>query len=184
MFLFAQEVDKVLDLIGYDTHVISEFSFIRGWYLRLTEFPPTRNIDLAYFHVLDLTIWLTIAVWANWLVTGVIFLKQYDLFFGGVARRLAKVHRAQLFLFLMAVIAMPFALNYGPRPSRLLRDPIIAWFITQVPMLSFTFFAFIYFVYGFVITFIALFILWKLFRQMWPGAVLWSEEAAERGQAQ
>lgn len=181
MFLFAHEIDRALDLVGYDSQFVSEFPFIRGWYLRMTEFPATRNVELAYFHVLDLAMSLTIAVWASWLVTGIVFLKQYDHFFQIMGGRLLAPHPVQLSLSFITALALPFILYYGTGSSKIMHD--IAWCITELPILFFTFVAFAYFVYGYIATFGVLFILWKIFRGMWPGAVLWSEETAERGYA-
>jgi hypothetical protein len=176
MFAFEQMVDNVLWAIGYDTNTVSYFPFLRDLYSHLRASPRIGDLNLTYFHILDIAVSLSILVWGVWLAIGILFLKQYDAYFGvAVPRIVASYERKRFVLYVgwSLMLSSPFLVTYLLMQPKLTHDPEIAWLITNHPKVLFFILAMMYHFGGFLISFTVLFLAWKIFRDNWPGVVLW-----------
>jgi hypothetical protein len=180
LFAFDQQLDSVLRLVGYDDNSASYFPFIRDLHSYFVASPSLGHVDIAYFHMLDVVLWLSIAVWGTWFATGIVFIRQYDDFFRVFLYHMSKRHRGRrlvVYLSWIWVLLIPFVLTFGSMKAKLLRDPQIIFFIARLPKLFFLILAWAYYYCGgLAFSLIALFFIWKIFRQKWPGVVLWRPE--------
>ncbi len=168
LILFAKPLDFALRPLGYDNGFVSYFPFVRYLHSHLISFNENAHPDIAYFHVLDLTVWMSVAVWGSRLVAGVVFLKRYDALYLMVSRRLSKMPLGLRCAFYAGVawgVLVTFAITYVPVQPKMLRDPEVNFVISYLPGAFIFLFATAYYVLGFLLTELALFLLWKLVRQ-------------------
>ncbi|MGA9949989.1 MAG: hypothetical protein WBQ24_17200 [Xanthobacteraceae bacterium] len=161
-------MDIALRPLGYDDGFVSYFPFVRYLYSHLISFNENYRPDIIYFHVLDITVWMSIAVWGIRLVTGTIFLKQYDALYLIVSRRLSDMPLGLRWAFyggLAWVVLATFAITYVPVQPKMFRDPEINFVVSHFPGAFVFLFASTYYVFGFLLTEPTLFLLWKLVRQ-------------------
>jgi hypothetical protein len=118
--------------------------------------------------VLEIAILLSVGIWGLRLLLGLIFLKQYDRYFLIVSEsHPGKVYGA----FVLSVVGMWAAASVKQHLS------IASMFLLmkQLPRVYFVFIATVWFWSIWGISASALFIIWKMFRQKWPWAVLWRD---------
>jgi len=192
LFGFAKQADNALKIFGDESNFISSFPFIRYLHFRFGLFTWIKPIDIGYFHLLDLTLWISLVFWGIWLALGLIFLRQYDDLFQKRSPLISKsallpkialartpIRYLAMPLYVLALLwflSLPFSITYMIAQDRLLSDPEIVFVINNLTGLFFYFFAILY-CYG--ISFLAivfLFLSWKMFRQKWPGVILWHED--------
>jgi|HubBroStandDraft_4_1064222.scaffolds.fasta_scaffold202123_2 hypothetical protein len=176
-FAFATPTNSFLRLIGYNDDFVSDFPAFRSLYFYLSASRVTTTVNIADFHILDVFLWWWIAVLAIRLISGVIFLKQWDDLYQAYSLGLTQCY-SRWRLFLMAVTGIlllfsPFTLTQ----PRLINDWKFTFLIRHYPQLYFWSVAMVYFVVGFLFVEMLLFGLWKIFRQYWPGVVLWDQNA-------
>jgi hypothetical protein len=179
MFIFEREVDSALELAGYDRNFISYFPFVRNLYFRFVlYYRGAGNLDVAHFHMLDVTVLLSIVVWGGWLTAGFIFLK-YDNGFQLFCNRVAERFRGrELFLYFSWIFALsgPIILSITPRVP--VTNPEMLFLLTYIPRLYFFVVAIAYYFFGgFLYSLSILFVVWKVFCQNRPRLV-----ALERAQ--
>jgi hypothetical protein len=163
LLIFAKPLDDLLRPLGYDHDLVSHFPFVL--YSQLISINKNAHI---YFHILDVTVWMSVAVWGTRLIAGAIFLKQYDALYLTVSRRLSDtplgvryVFYAGVVLFVLAI----FTIAFVPTQPKMLHDPETNFVVSYLPGVFTFLFALMYYVWGFVFTESALFLLWKIFRQ-------------------
>lgn len=181
MFLFPVQADGLLRLFGYDDNFISFFPFIRNLYLRLTSVPWIGQIDVGYFHLLDVTLWLSIFIWSSWLIIGLFFLRQYDDFFCRGLSRLAdrtrdRGGRVAFYIGSILLFSSAIIVTYASGQDKILRAPEFIFVIKRIPALYFFLVAALYYYTALFWSFTIFTFSWKIFRQKWPGVILWSEE--------
>jgi len=76
MCMFERKADAILGLFGYSKEFASSFPFIKALYLNVV-FTVAR-IDIGYFHILDVALWVSLVAWTIWLIVGIVLLKAYD----------------------------------------------------------------------------------------------------------
>jgi hypothetical protein len=168
LLVFAKLLDGALRPLGYNDAFVSYFAFVRYLYSHLISFNENYRPYIIYFHVLDITVWISVAVWGIRLVTGVVFLRQYDALYLIVSRRLSKMPLGFRWAFYSSVIwgaSAILAITYVPVQPEMLRHLEINFLVSYLPAAFVFLFALTYYVSGFLITEAALFLLWKLVRQ-------------------
>jgi hypothetical protein len=166
MFLFEQQVDGALGLVGYDRNIVSYFAIVRSIHSRFVlYYDGAANLDPAHFHMLDLVLLLSIVVWGTWLTTGIICLNKYDqdlrLF---STRVLDRFRGRRLFLCFswMFVLSSPIILSITPRIP--LVNPEMHFILDHIPKVYFFAVALSYWIGGFLFGLSILLIVWKVWR--------------------
>jgi hypothetical protein len=177
LFLLAKPLDNALRPLGYNDGFVSYFPFVRYLYSHLISFNENAHPDIMYFHVLDVTVWMSVAVWGSRLVAGIIFLKQYDYVYWTVSRRLSNIlltrghqlrctlYTSILYVSIFWVLLTPFVITYLGVDQKILLDPVVNFLVSSFPAMFVFLFASLYFIWGFIFTEPALFLLWKVVRQ-------------------
>ena len=168
MFVFEQQVGEALGLIGYDSNSVSYFPFVKNMYLQLASSNRLASIDVTHFHLLDVVLWLSIAVWGSWLAAGIIFLDRYDPMLGSGFSRLSERYRGRrLYLYFCWIFMLsgPVVMSIPPR----LDNPEVRYVLTHIPKFYFFLVALTYyFCGGLLLSFSVLLLIWfisKTFRQ-------------------
>ena len=181
MFVFEHSLDTALDhLVGYRNGFVSYFPFIRNQYLYLIKSQRMPNVDIAHFHILDVVIWIALLGWGTYLIVGIIFLKQYDDRFQKLSRVLAEIGLSTImgvisgsYCTIMFFFLLIIGLWIATDMPTLIRISEFNFMMTHFPR---TYFCFISLLYYYSIAFIGMIglnLTWKVFREKWPGAVLW-----------
>jgi hypothetical protein len=176
MFVFHEQVDSVLWLFGYNADFVSYFPFFRVLFFRLNESVWPGHVSVTYFHVLDLSLWLSLATWGTRLAAGLIFLKQYDDLYRSFSIRLAETPRGRVRGTWIATILLfpaPFFITYALMQPKILNDPEFVFLTTRLPTAYFLGLSVVYFFFASGIVEISLFLFWKVLRQKRRGVVLW-----------
>ena len=167
MFLFERQVDNALRIVGYNDSFVSYFPFVRNIYFRLVSSHKLASIDAAHFHLLDVAVCLTVAVWGIWLALGVIFIKRYDAGFRVGLLYLLEGYRGRrvvmYFSWIFALLA-PIIISLPPRLP--LDNPELLFVLRQIPGFYFFAIALSYYVCGgFLLGLSILILIWKMFCQ-------------------
>jgi hypothetical protein len=174
-FAFATPTNNLLRLIGYNDDFVSYFPAFRNLYFHLTAYRITATVNIADFHILDVFLWWWIVVLAIRLISGVKYLKQFDDFYRAYSLGLTQRYsRLRLFMYgAMGILLLfsPFTLTQ----PQLISDEKFTWLIRHYPQVYFWSVAMAYFLVGYFFVEMLLFGLWKIFRQHWPGVVLWDQ---------
>jgi hypothetical protein len=185
MLLFAPLFDSALRLLGHEADVVSYFPFLRIFYFRLLSYNLIPATAVSYFHILDVALWLSLAVWGGRLAAGIVALKQYDDLYLKLLRRLAGTPRGQLFvLFLGAVLLVqsPLGTTYLMIQPKVFSAPEFILLMTYLPAVYFLMFGTLFWFGGFILSELLVFLLWVVVRRLWPGVVLW-RDTKPRGNA-
>lgn len=173
-FIFVGPVDFGLQAIGYHNDFVSYFPFLRELYSAISQSSRLGPVSTAYFHFLDVVIWPSIAVWGSRFLAGIICLKQYDDFYQFFVARLNAIPiGARLVAYLGFVLFSfaPFGMAYLGHQPTVLNSPLVIMLIRY--RVWFLVCAIVYYCSGFFIAEIWLLVLLKIFRQHWPGAIVW-----------
>lgn len=184
VFVFHQQIDGVLQLLGYDAKFVSYFPFLRTLYARLDASVWLNHVSVTYFHVLDATLWLSLAIWGARLAAGLIFLKQYDDLYLAFSIRTKGVPRERVYVAYAGTLWLfvtPFFINYALMQPKILNDPEVLFIVTSSPTVYFLSLAVIYFFTAGFVAEVSLFLLWKFLRQKRPGVILWQRSAIQEG---
>jgi hypothetical protein len=169
MFVFERQLDDALSAFGYNDDFLSYFPFIKPMYLRFLSSKKTANIGVAHFHILDLVLWLSIAVWGTWLTVVTINFKHYDDGFRLGLSRVSERYRGQRpFLYISCIFMLftPVLLTIQPKP--LANNPEFLFILTYIPQFYFFVVALSYYFIGGLLSMLILILLWKLFWQDRP----------------
>ena len=142
MFVFEQQTEDALRLVGYDATFISSFPFIRNQYLIASE--RLNEINIAHFHLLDVAVWwLIILVGMRFLAT-TIFLKQYDDRYRYVRQILSRGYERYGWVVYFGVVMMvaPFIVS---NMQLVLSAPEFFLFVKYFPRTYFFMILFIYY---------------------------------------
>ena len=174
MFIFEQQVDNALGLVGYSGNFVSCFPFVKNLYFHLVSSNNRlANLDVAHFHMLDVALWLSTVVWGIWLTTGIISLKKYDNAFRLFLPLMSERYRGRrtfMYFSWIFMLSGPVILSIPPRTP--LDNPEILFVLTHIPKFYFLVVALsYYFCGGFGFSLLALFLIWKIFRQNRPSVV-------------
>lgn len=176
MFAVKGPLNRALNLIGFTDDTVSHFAFLREQYYRLIEDGMRKDISIIDYHVLEITILISIAVWGGRFLCGLLFLRQYDKLYLEI---LKYSHPDMLFGWLagLMIIAVPLTFpgsmtTKGTLVSAVLRNSPSA--ILWAMMATCYFWSFC------IIAKSCLFFAWKLFRQYAPWANLWHNETLEK----
>ena len=180
MFLFPAQADSLLRPFGYDQNFISYFPFLRHLYSKLTSSDAIGPmVSVAYFHFLDVALWLSIILWSSWLIIGLCFLRQYDDFFRQGLSRLAhrmRDRRVAFYVGWILLLSSAFVVTYGTGEDRILQGPEFVFVVRRIPAVYFFIVAILYYYSGLLWAFTIFTFSWKVFRQKWPGVILYGEE--------
>jgi len=170
IFVFERQVDNAIELMGYDGSVVSYVPFIRNLHSRFSlYYSGVANLDTAHFHMLDLALLLSLAVWGAWLMVGIIFLKRCDddfrLFYARMWERYRGRHLA-LCVSWVFVLSCPVILSTTPRIP--VTNPELLLMFTYIPRFYFCITALSYFVGGLLFGLTVLLLVWKTFRLIRP----------------
>jgi hypothetical protein len=173
IFLFGRQLDNFLWWVGYDSQFVSHFFFLRDQYSYWIGDKRYDQIGVEPFHMLEITIWLSLALWGTRFLAGIIFLKQYDKLYMEMDRMVdgkARMYIALVFgiFVLYVVIELQEFVNSGAVLLALKQTPKLFFYV-----ISLTYCGGI----GMVAK-PALFFAWERFRKNRPGAVLWRDESA------
>jgi hypothetical protein len=175
LFLFSHQIDHVLSIFGYKADFVSYFPFLRALHARLISSVKIGDVSTVYFHVLDVCVWMCLAVWGTRLTAGLFFLRQYDDFYQGVSLRLAHTPREQVYAGILGGIiasVAPFGVTYLLMQPKILNDPEIVFVVVWLPAAYFISLAVTYFYCTGCLVELSLFLLWKVLRQKRRGVVL------------
>jgi hypothetical protein len=162
LFIFDDDVGRTLHSIGYDDLVL-----LKGQYSFLLD--RSIHVKFADFQILEIVAWFSIAIWTVRLLLGVIFLKEYDRRF----LRISQVHHGEAY----GALAMGAGGFYMATHVKLtFNAPAFLPLLRSLPQVYFWFMSWICFLSLSFVAIATLFLLWKLFRQKWRGAVLWHED--------
>jgi hypothetical protein len=181
MLLFAPQVDIAMRLLGYEADVVSYFPFLRIFYFRLLSYNLIPAAAVSYFHILDVALLLSLAVWGFRLAAGIIFLKQYDDLYLKLSRRLAETPRGRLFCAFLGVIVLlqlPLGTTYLMIQPKVFSAPEFVLLMAYLPAVYFLMFAALFWLSGFFVSELLLFLLWIVVRRYRPGVVLWRDRNA------
>jgi hypothetical protein len=182
-FTFDDAAKSFLQATGYNNNFVSFFPFVRSLYFSLLSYGVLERAHLFYFHALDAFVWLSIIVWGVRLIAGVIFLKQYDDLYQTFFLRARETLPFGRVCPTCVLVAAPFfcmLVIFVMTQPVLLRDPGIAFVIRNYTGVFLFPLPIFYFIFGFFFTHAILLLLWKIFRQHWPGVVLWRESETPR----
>jgi hypothetical protein len=170
MFVFERQVDSALQLVGYNDNFVSYFPFIGNIYFRLVSSHKLASVDVAYFHLLDVAVCLTVAVWGIWLMLGVIFLNRH-----GAAVRVGlsyalegyRGRRPLIYFTWIFMLSTPIIMSIPPRLP--LDNPELLFVLRHIPGFYFFGIALTYYICGgFVLGLSLLLLIWKTFYQNRP----------------
>jgi hypothetical protein len=65
IFLFGRQLDNFLWWVGYDSQFVSHFFFLRDQYSYWIGDKRYDQIGVEPFHMLEITIWLSLALWGT-----------------------------------------------------------------------------------------------------------------------
>jgi hypothetical protein len=71
---------------------------------------------------------------------------------------------------------LPYGITYLSIQDKIVRDAEIVFLIKHLTGIYFYVFAIAYYYNGALIALFTVFVAWRLFRQKWPGVVLWRED--------
>ena len=100
IFLFGRQLDEFLRWVGYDSQFVSHFFFLRDQYSHWVGDKRYDQIGVEPFRLLEITIWLSLALWGTRFLAGILFLKQYDKLYLEMDRNIdakAKMYIALIF---------------------------------------------------------------------------------------
>lgn len=167
MFLFERQVDIALRIVGYSDNFVSYFPFIRNIYFRLVSSHKLASIDVAHFHLLDVAVCLTVAVWGVWLALGVIFIKRYDAGFRVGLLDLLEGYRGRrvvMYFSWIFALSAPIIMSIPPRLP--LDNPELLFVLRHIPGFYFFAIGLSYYVCGgFMLALSILVLIWKTFCQ-------------------
>jgi hypothetical protein len=167
MFAFERQFDSVLELAGYDRNVVSYISFVRNIHSRFVlYYRESANLDIAYFHMLDVVVLLSVVAWGCWLTAAIIFLRRCDDEIRSFCQRVFERFRGRL-LFLCfawaAGLSSPIILTICPRKP--LTNPEMLLLLRYVPKAYFLTVALSYYwCGGFLFSLSILLLIWKMTR--------------------
>lgn len=111
-FVFDELANRLLHLVGYSNLFVSSFPPIRNLYFYLSSSGAMESVSIADFHILDIFLWWSIALWALRLVTGLLYLKEHDDLYRVLSNHLAEQypggHRLVLYVLAALAIFAPF----------------------------------------------------------------------------
>jgi hypothetical protein len=167
LFVFDDFIGRLLHSIGYDSLILLQAQYL---------YVSSRLADIRFvdFQVLEITIWLSIAIWGSRFILGFVFLKQYDRFF----MMFSEPHKIKVYgLFILGILGVYFMMNVKFTVAARLIFALMKYF----PRAYFVLIATFLFWYLWMISVSLLFIVWKIFRQNRRGAVLWSGKPQQKG---
>jgi hypothetical protein len=182
IFIFEQQVDNALGLVGYNGNFVSYFPFVKNMYFHLiASNRRIANLDVAHFHMLDVALWLSIVVWGTWLTAGIISLKKYDNAFRLFLPLMSERYRRRLrFMYFSWAFMLLGPIILSIPPSAPLENPEILFVLANIPRFYFFVIALSYYLCGgFGFSFLILFLIWRFFHQNRPNVVLL--EGAQKG---
>jgi hypothetical protein len=177
LFVFQTQVDTLWTAV-FGKESVSHFAFIREQYEYLVtsqtieRFDPTRYPVLAHFRILEIVTWLTMAMCAATLITGIAFLRQFDARYLILSRHPASnwyfvlIIWLALCLYLLTDMRLQIHVSYAV--------PMMAY----APKVYWTLVAMGYCGASLGIARGIHFLAWKVFRQKWPWARLWHPDNA------
>jgi hypothetical protein len=173
IFLFGRQLDLFFRWTGDDSQFVSHFFFLRDQYSYWVGDKRYDQIGVEPFRMLEITIWLSLAVWGTRLLAGIVFLKQYDKLYMEIDRTIDGKPKIYLGLALAAsglymVIELQGFVNRGA----------VLLALKQTPKLFFYVVSLVYFCSILIVAKSALFFAWQGFRKSRPGAVLWRDKSA------
>lgn len=175
---FARPTNYLLQLIGYSDDFVSSFPAFRSLYLHLSTSGITQTVNIADFHILDVFLWWWIIVLSIRLISGIVFLKQYDDFYQVYLRGLAQRYsRRRRVLGIVMVIFASFGGPFASTQPRLISDWKFTFLIRHYPQLYFWLVLMGYFIAGLLIVQMCRIVFWIIFRKHWPGVVIWERNA-------
>jgi hypothetical protein len=176
-FAFATPTNNFLRLIGYNDGFVSFFPAFRSLYFYLSASRITTTVNIADFHILDVFLWWWIVILAIRLMSGLIYLKQFDDLYRAYALGLTQRFSRKRLLVngVMGILLLfsPFTLTQ----PQLISDWKFTFLIRHYPQVYFWSIAMAYFIVGYFFVELLLFGFWKIFRQHWPGVILWRQNA-------
>jgi hypothetical protein len=184
IFVFEKEVADVLGLFGYSDEVVSSFKFLTLLYVRLASQGRIASVDVTNFHLLDAVLYVSIVTWGAWLVSGVIFLRQYDALFQSFLYRLTNTpapRRTLTYFGWVVILSSGAVVTHASMDQKLLNDFEFIYVLNHFPRVYFFSLAVIYYYSVMFAAFTVLFVLWKVFRQYWPRATLWNRQTQSEG---
>jgi hypothetical protein len=167
IFAFSKSLGYVLHFIGYDDLVL-----LKAQYAYVSK--TIGGISFIDFQLLEIVAWASIGIWGGRLLLGIVFLKQYDRYFLAVSEtNSGKVYGA----FILFAVSLYATISM----QRHLAVPLFVFLMRNLPQVYFSLISIMWFSSAWGVTSASLFIIWKLFRQKRPGAVLWSKNLSEGG---
>lgn len=167
LFVFDDFVGQVLHSIGYNNLVL-----LRGQYAYASS--KVDHLNFADFQILELVVWLSITIWGIRLFLGIIFLREYDRRF----LRVSETHRGAVY---GAPIMGVGGVYVSTDTELAFHAPAFLLLLRSVPELYFWIMSVLCFCSLWLFSAGTLFVIWKLFRQNWPGAVLWRDDLEQKG---
>lgn len=168
LFLFSQQIDHLLTVLGYNSDFVSYFPFLRALYAHLISSVRVAHLSTAYFHILDVCLCVSLAIWGGRLTAGVFFLRQYDGFYRGVSLAIARTPRLKVYGGLLGAILIlltPFFLTWDLMRPDTLKNPETILVLNLLPSAFFLSLAVMYFFCTGVAVEVSLFLLWRILRQ-------------------
>ncbi len=162
LFAFDNLLGQWLHFVGYDSLTLLKDAYAYA----STRISEVKFVD---FQLLEIVAWFSIGAWGVRLILGLIFLKQYDARFGAVSARLSTKVYGALFVGAAGLWA---AVDVKTQLDTVEFQLLMANF----PRVYFSLMSVMWFWSLWGISTSLWFIAWKLFRQNWPGAVLWREQ--------
>jgi hypothetical protein len=168
LFAFDQAIGDVFRFVGYDS-----LGLLKQQYA----YASKRLADLRFvdFQILEVIVWFSIVTSVARLAFGLMFLKQYD-------RRFIMISEMPSIILYLALALFAGGLYCLIRIETNFNVPIVYLLMRELPRAYFVLISMMWVVSLFVISSTTSFIVWQLFRQNWPGAVLWSEGLKEKGE--
>jgi hypothetical protein len=167
LFAFDNVIGDVFRLLGYDS-----LGLLKQQYAYASKrLPDLRFVD---FQILKVVAWFSIIISCLRFVFGLMFLKQYDRRFAMISERSDIIYLGLIFFG----SALYFLVNIQTH----FNVPPVYLFMQQSPRIYFVLISSTLLWSLFLVSTSALFVIWKLFRQKWPGVVLWSEDLKEKGE--
>jgi hypothetical protein len=173
MFVFEQQIEHALELFGYNDDFVSHFPFLKNMYFNFVSSKKTTNISVVHFHMLDIALCLSIAVWGTCLTTVIINFKHYDNGFRLGLSRISERYRGRRLILYISWIFMlcgPIIVSIQPKP--LADNPELRFLLTYIPRFYFFVVAQTYYLGGCFWSFSILILIWKLFWQDRPSNVI------------
>lgn len=173
IFLFGRQLDEFLRWVGYDSQFVSHFFFLRDQYSHWVGDKRYDQIGVEPFRLLEITIWLSLALWGTRFLAGILFLKQYDKLYLEMDRNIDA--KAKMYI---ALIFAVFGLFVVVELQDFVESGAVLFAFKQSPKLFFYVISLTYCGLIGMVAKPALFFAWKKFRKNRPGVVLWRDELA------